>query len=64
MIRFKSDKNGLSKSVHIGDYTITIPIGSPVGISKKHKDDERCKVIGDSISLSRMITDAHDKGLI
>lgn len=64
MIRFKPDKNGLSKSVHIGGYTITVPIGIPVGISKKHKNDDTCKLIGDSIAFTRLIEDANSRGLL
>ena len=58
-------KNGsLSDFITIGDYTIAVPMGCPIGVSKRHGDDEFDAEIGQDLALGRMVKDFKDKGLL
>jgi len=54
----------LSDFITIGDYTIAVPTGCPIGVSKRHGDDEFNKEVGQDLALARMIKDFGNKGLL
>lgn len=60
----KIKDSGMVTYVYIGDITIAVPRGIPVGITKKHSDDEYSTQIGEAVSLKRMMDNAHKLGMI
>jgi ribosomal protein L19 len=59
-----SETKGMVKYVYIGDITIAVPAGCPIGITKKHPNDEQSKQTGEAIAFSRMMENALESGLI
>lgn len=50
----KKSNNSVCDFVRIGDITLAVPKGCPVGIAVKHPDDEYSKEIGEAIAFQRM----------
>ena len=56
--------NGVATVISIGDFVIAIPSNCPLGISKRHGDDDLDIELGAEISVGRMFKDAKDKDFI
>lgn len=63
-IKIDTDVLGMADIIHIGDITIALPTGCPIGISRKHPDDENVKEVGQSLAFTRLLKSAKAKGVI
>lgn len=57
-------KGTIADYITIGDVTIAVPNGCPIGISYRHGDDTPKAEVGQAIALKRMVEDSKKKGLV
>ena len=64
MNKVKVTKGVVADYLTIGDVTIAVPNGCPIGVSYRHGDDTPKEEVGQGIALKRMLDDSKKKGLV